>query len=156
MRKCASIIVAGSFLCISSLSLAAETAGAYLTNPSVRLWYEETGRLSENIAPPRKFTLWNTIIGEGDAEEHANDALFTIDVKSDGEQNIAQPVTLIATDSHGKVLAKRVVASVLTSESGSVTPALWVRDVGCAGTVNFTAQIGTAKRSVRLSFDCGE
>lgn len=156
MRSSVLFIGAGLALFLPSQSLEAGTVGAYLANPSVRLWYEETGRLSDNIAPPRKFTLWNTIIGEGEAEEHANDALFTVDVKSDGEQNIAHPVTLIATDLRGKVLAKRIVGSMLTSEAGSVTLALWVRDVGCAGLVNFVAQMGAAKRSVALSFDCGE
>lgn len=78
----------------TSQASAADAQGAYISNPSVRLWYEETGRLSDDIAPPREFNLWNTIIGEGDAEEHANDALFTVELHSDGEQNIAQPLTL--------------------------------------------------------------
>lgn len=141
---------------IASQAFAADAPGAYISNSSVRLWYEETGRLSDNIAPPRKFTLWNTIIGEGDAEEHANDALFTVELHSDGEQNISQPLTLTATDSKGKLLARRVLTGLLTSEAGSTTSALWVRDVGCAGRVNFVAQFGTAKRSVALDFDCGE
>ena len=127
-----------------------------LANPSVRLWYEETGRLSENIAPPRKFALWNAIIGAGDAEENANDALFTVDLKSIGEQNIRQTLTLTATDAKGKVLARRVMANLLTGEAGNVTAALWVRDVGCAGTVVFLARLGNSRRSVSLDFNCGE
>ncbi len=122
----------------------------------MQLWYEGTGKLSDNIAPPRKFALWNTIIGEGDAEEHANDALFTVELHSDGEQNITQPLTLTAIDSRGKVLARRVLIRLLTNGSGNTTSALWVRDVGCAGRVNFQAQFGTAKRSVMLDFACGE
>lgn len=135
---------------------ASEQSGAYLANPSVRLWYEETGRLSDNIAPPRTFTLWNALIGEGDAEEHANDALFTVDLKSDGEQNVSQPLVLTATDAHGEVLAKRTFPSLLTSEAGSVTAPLWVHDVGCAGRVAFTAQLGSTRRTVTLDFNCGE
>lgn len=132
------------------------TAGAYLTNPAVRLWYEETGRLSDNVAPPKQVTLWNTIVGEGDAEEHADNALFTIDVRSDGEQNIGLPLLLTATDAKGKVLGRRTVGNLLTSEAGNVTAALWVNDIGCAGTVVFAAQLGAAKRTVSLNFDCGE
>jgi hypothetical protein len=135
---------------------ATSPVGAYLSNPSVRLWYEATGRLSDNIAPPRTFALWNTIIGEGDAEEDANDVLFTVDLKSDGEQNIPQALTLTATDSKGKVLAKRILPSLLTSKDGNATPGLWVRDVGCAGAVTFSAQLGANKRTVKLNFDCGE
>jgi hypothetical protein len=132
------------------------SGGAYLTNPSVRLWYEGTGRLSDNIAPPRKFNLWNTIIGEGDAEEVANDALFTVDLRSDGQQNIREPVTLSATDLKGKILASRILPGLLTSQNGTSTVALWVKNVGCAGTVVFTAKMGMDKRSVKLDFSCGE
>jgi hypothetical protein len=130
--------------------------GASIANLKVRLCYEETGRLSENIAPPIKFALWNTIIGEGDAEEHANDALFTIDIRSDGDQNIPQPLTMTVTDKRGKILASRTTRNILTGEKGSATAALWVRDVGCAGSVTFTAAMGTSKRSTHLDFNCGE
>lgn len=151
-------------ICASSILLASPAStpaaepsvGAYLANPSVRLWYEGTGRLSDNIGPPRKFHLWNTIIGEGDAEEIADDALFTIDVKSDGQQNIREPLILTAVDPRGKTLASRTLPRLLTSSNGNVTVALWVRDVGCAGTVVFTAKMGMNKRSVKLDFDCGE
>ncbi|MDB5680147.1 hypothetical protein [Sphingomonas bacterium] len=141
---------------VLSVQAAAASGGAYLTNPSVRLWYEGTGRLSDNIAPPRKFNLWNTIIGEGDAEEIANDALFTIDLRSDGQQNIREPITLTATDLKGKILASRILPGLLTSRNGTSTVALWVKNVGCAGTVVFTAKMGMDKRLVKLDFSCGE
>lgn len=158
MRPIAMSSVVGSLLLLSATSAPAmgPSVGAYLANPSVRLWYEGTGRLSDNIAPPRKFHLWNTIIGEGDAEEVADDALFTIDLKSDGQQNIREPVVLTAVDSRGKVLASRTVPRPLTSANGNVTVPLWVRDVGCAGTVVFTARMGSYNRSVKLEFGCGE
>ncbi|MGE3692198.1 MAG: hypothetical protein AB7F98_12555 [Novosphingobium sp.] len=129
---------------------------ATLANPSVRLWYEGTGRLSDNIAPPREFPLWNTIIGAGAAEENANDALFTVEVRTRGQQNVSQPLALTATDARGKVLASRTLRGVLTSEAGRMTAALWVRDIGCAGAVTFVAQMGTRRQTVRLDFDCGE
>lgn len=127
-----------------------------LTNPAIRLWYEGTGSLSRDIAPPTRFILWNTIIGEGDAEENADDALFTIDVRSDGEQNIPGALVLMATDSKGKVLGRRTFTNLLTDKSGNVTKPLWVRDIGCAGKVTFTAQFRGKSRSVVLDFACGE
>jgi hypothetical protein len=141
---------------VSSASQAAAVA-ATLGNPQVRLWYEESGRLSANIAPPKSVTLWNTCIGEGDAQEDANDALFTIEVRTAGQQNVRPPLTLVATDGKGKILARRTITNVLTSDAGRATLALWVPNVGCGvGKVVFSARMGTASRSVSLSFDGGE
>lgn len=128
----------------------------HLGKPQVRLWYQETGRLSDDIAPPRDFVLWNTIIGEGEAEEAADDALFTIEVRTQGQQFVRRPLTLSAVDGRGKVLARRTYKSVLTSDAGKVVLPLWVRDVGCAGTVVFSAGIGVEQQSFTLEFACGE
>ena len=135
---------------------AAPPAGTQLENPSVRLWYERSGRLSGNIAPPRRFALRNVIIGEGDAEEPANDALFTVDLMSRGEQSLTMPLTLSAIDSKGKVLARRVFSHLMTGANGNVTVPLWVNDIGCAGTVAFIAQYGGERKTFSLDFNCGE
>ena len=127
-----------------------------LENPTVRLWYEGTGHLSDNIATPRGFALWNVMIGGGDAKEHANDALFTVELRSKGEQNVVQPVLMTATTARGKLLARRTMRHVLTSEAGNVVLPLWVPDVGCAGRVLFVARYGAMKKSVALNFACGE
>lgn len=148
---CASLL-AGS----AQLHAAGAPVRATVANPAVRLWYESTGRLSDNIAPPRDFTLWNVIIGEGSAEEPANDALFTVEVRTQGQQNVSLPLTLSATDAKGKVLATRTLRGVLTSDAGRMTAALWVREVGCAGAVAFVAQMGASRQTARLNFDCGE
>ena len=129
---------------------------ATLENPSVRLWYEGTGHLSDNIATPRGFALWNVIIGAGDAKEHANDAMFTVELRSHGEQNLVQPLLMTATTASGKLLARRTVRHVLTSEAGKVVLPLWVPDVGCAGRVLFVARYGVTTKSVTLNFACGE
>ena len=131
-------------------------AAPTLANPQVRLWYEETGRLSGNIAPPKTVTLWNTCIGEGDAQENANDALFTIDVRSCGAENVDTPITLVANGANGKILARRTYTSVLTSEAGVAVLALWVPNVGCGGRVVLNARMGAVSRSVSLDFDGGE
>lgn len=151
-------LAAGALLAAVPVELQAAGAPvrASLANPGVRLWYESTGRLSDNIAPPREFTLWNVIIGEGGAEEPANDALFTVEVRTRGEQNVSQPLTMTATDAKGKVLASRTLRGVLTSNDGRMTAALWVKDVGCAGAVRFVAQMGASRQTTRLNFDCGE
>lgn len=124
----------------------------------VRLWYTGTGRLSENIAPPAKFEAWNTVIGEGQAQEPADDALVTVDViaTSGGEENIGVPLTIIAHDAKGKVLGQRRVTDILTSHTGHAVQALWLRDVTCAGTVIVEAVIGPVKKATRVNLSCGE
>jgi hypothetical protein len=136
---------------------AAPAAQARLGALKVMLWYEGSGRLSPNIAPPQTVTLWNTCIGAGDAEESANDVLFTAEVRTRGQQNVTQPVTLTATTQRGTVLARRVFPNVLTSNSGTVSLPLWVSDVGCGvGQVRFSARLGSQTASTRLDFAGGE
>lgn len=130
-------------------------AAPTLTNPQVRLWYQETGRLSGNIAPPKTINLWNTCIGEGDAQEIANDVLFTIDIRSSG-QRVNTPITLVATGANGRAIARRTYSGVLTNERGAATLALWVPEVGCGGRVVFSAGMGAQSRSVTLDFNSGE
>lgn len=130
---------------------------ARLGNMKVMLWYQETGRLSENIAPPRVVNLFNTCIGEGDAAENANDVLFTVEVRTNGQQNVAQPLTLTATGVKGAVLARRVITTILTGDNGNASLPLLVKDVGCgAGSVTFSARLGNQSRSFTLNFDGGE
>jgi hypothetical protein len=149
-------LLTASLFQIATIASAQDQVGGYLANPAVRLWYEETGRLSNNILETDEFYLWNTIIGEGSAEEQANDTLFTIDLRSDGEQFIDQGLTLTAINSEGAVIAQRTYDSVLTGTNGKMTAALWVQNVGCAGTVIFKATFGQATRTASLDFDCGE
>ena len=131
--------------------------GIDLGQLQVRLWYEGTGRLSGDIAPPSPFAIWNTIIGEGDAEEIADDALATVEVLSSGhEVNVAAPLVMEARDARGRILARRVFANILTSSEGRSVKGLWLPDIGCAGAVNVTATLGPIRRSVRVQMDCGE
>ena len=156
LRLAACGLVLALALDSTQLASAPPPARATLANPAVRLWYEETGRLSQNIVQIRDFNLWNSIIGEGSAEENANDALFTVEVRTNGQQNVDGPLTLSAQDSNGKVLASRTIRSLLTSDVGRMNAALWVRDVGCAGAVTFSASLGASRQRAVLNFNCGE
>lgn len=150
-------------LAIPALVLSVSATPAIAAGPArlgdlkVMLWYQETGHLSESIAPPRSVNLFNTCIGEGDAREIANDVLFTVEVRTNGEQSLSQPITLTATNSRGAVIARRVVNGVLTSANGRASLPLLVNDVGCGvGTVIFSARLGNQNRTVTLNFGGGE
>jgi len=131
--------------------------GADLGPVEVRLWYEETGRLSENIAPPAEFAAWNTVIGSGQAAEIASDVLMTVEVTSGArEAYIDAPLVLEVWSRSGERLASRRVPGILTSEAGRAYKGLWVHDAGCAGALTFTATMGRLSRSVEVDFRCGE
>jgi hypothetical protein len=127
-----------------------------LGSTQVRLWYEESGSLSQDISPPAKFEAWNMIIGGG-VPEIANDALFTVEVLSGGHEGYTNgPLALTARKANGKVLASRNIRSILTSKKGRAVKGLWVPNIGCAGDVTFEAKLGSMRRSVKMSFPCGE
>jgi hypothetical protein len=121
----------------------------------MQLYYENTGRLSKDISPPVEFSGWNTIIGEGSAEEAANDLLVTVEVKGPPGEAIEQPLTLVAR-ANGKVLAQRRFDTLLTTVEGRTWKALWLNDVGCAGRIEVTATIGKSTRKSAIRLDCGE
>ena len=121
----------------------------------MHLFYENSGRLSKDISPPVDFTGWNTIIGEGSAEEAANDLLVTVEVKGPPGESIEQPLTLVAR-AKGRILAQRRFTNLSTTIEGRTFKALWLADVGCAGRIEVTATIGRSSRKTAINLDCGE
>ncbi|HEX9947851.1 MAG TPA: hypothetical protein VGA98_09955 [Allosphingosinicella sp.] len=129
----------------------APTVGAF----RMQLFYQDSGRLSKDISPPVDFTGWNTIIGEGSAEEAATDLLVTVEVRGAPGEYFQQPLTLVAR-AKGKILAQRRFDTLLTSGQGRTWKALWLADVGCAGRIEVTATIGRSTRKSAINLDCGE
>ena len=122
----------------------------------MQLFYEESGRLSRDIAPPADFTGWNTIIGEGSAEEAANDLLVLVEVRAAPGENITQPLSVVARGAKGRILGQRRFTNLLTSGQGRTWKALWLADVGCAGRIEVTASVGRSTRKSAVDLDCGE
>ncbi len=130
----------------------------------VRLFYKGTGRLSENVlGKKQEFAFHNTIIGEGDAEEYADDLLVSVTMSAGkfgtpeaNHKYAGAPVELVASDSTGKVLGRRVHKGVLTSYEGTERKVLWLNDVTCAGRVIVTATYGQQTKTAKLILGCGE
>jgi hypothetical protein len=121
----------------------------------MQLFYEDSGRLSKDIAPPAAFTGWNTVIGEGSAEEAANDLLVTVEARIPPGAPMDQVLSVVAR-ANGKVLGQRRFDNLLTTMDGRTWKALWLSDVGCAGRIEVTATIGRSTRKSAVSLDCGE
>jgi hypothetical protein len=151
-----------SLLALVAISLAAPATAQRSTAPRIgqiraQLYYEETGRLSGNIAPPTDFHAWNTIIGEGSAEEQARDILISVEVLGrGGQENIALPLDIVARGRGGRVLARRRIANMLTSNQGRVWSTLWLNDATCDGAIDIVATIGRSSARTQLGMDCGE
>lgn len=150
---------------LALLALQAEAAPQITLGPiEARLFYKETGRLSENIlGQTEEFYFHNTIIGEGSAEEAADDLLVSVEMSAgrfgtpdDNHQFVEMPVTIEARDSQGRILGRRVHDTVLTSYRGSEHKVLWLNDVTCAGEVTLTATFGRQRQSATLVMGCGE
>lgn len=121
-----------------------------------QLMLERTGTLSRDITAAPHFTLFNTVIGEGDAGEPANDMLVTVTMTSArDEENAPRPLVVTVRGRGGRVLAQRSFGGMLFTGGRSVH-FLQVRDVSCAGDVTIEATYGAQRRSERLSFSCGE
>ena len=148
-------------LALGAVSLSFPAAAQQSAAPRIgqiraQLYYEETGRLSGNIAPPADFTAWNTIIGEGSAEEQARDILISVEVLGQGgQENISLPLDIVARGRGGRVLARRRIVHMLTS-NGRVWSTLWLNDATCGGPIEVIATIGRSSARTRLSMDCGE
>jgi hypothetical protein len=128
----------------------------------VKLFYKETGRLSDDIlSRATPFVAWNTIIGEGDAEESADDILVVAVLSSgkwdsDNQVFLDRPLSIKVTDATGKILGSRIFDSVLTSEKGLESKALWLENITCAGDILIETKFNGKTKQARFEFNCGE
>jgi hypothetical protein len=99
-----------------------------------QLWYPNTGRLSKDILSDKNFVLWNTIIGEGDAEEPSLHTLVTVEIIGrPGEDTAEREVEIVCelTKPFGKrprLLAKRIEAPQNLGKTGRWLIPVWIAD----------------------------
>lgn len=121
-----------------------------------QLFYEKTGVLSPNVAPPANFAVFNAMIAEGDAKEPANDVLVSVALSVPGDEaNVDTPLELKITGKGGKVITRRVFRS-LFFKGGKSVKAMFAPDAVCIGKAKIEASIGSESRAVNVEFNCGE
>lgn len=121
-----------------------------------RLIYQTSGGLSENVAPPSDFALWNTVIGEGSAAEPATDFLVQVRLETGPEQaNATEPLVVTVRGAQGKILASRRFQHVFLDDHRAIV-SLQVPDATCAGPVTIEARFGRQTQTARIDFACGE
>lgn len=133
-----------------------DPTGLFIGKISARLWYEGTGRLSDDVLTDG-FTLWNTIIGEGGAEEPASDVLVAVKVSSqDGERFVTIPLVVELVGEDGAVIQSQTTEALLTSRQGDSVQAFLFKDATCLGEVQIRATLGAEVLSEPVVFACGE
>jgi hypothetical protein len=122
----------------------------------VRLLYQYSATLSGNVASPAKPSLWNTVIGEGDAREPATDALVTVGLTGGEPDTVTDRPLIVTVRAGGKVLTRRRFDDIIVPMEGATWSALWLPDVTCKGHVTVEATYGTQRKTAAVDFDCGE
>lgn len=99
-----------------------------------QLWYPNSGRLSKDILADKNFVLWNTIIGEGSAEEQSLHTLVTVEVVGQpGDDSLKRTVEVVCelTKPFGKqkrLIARRVEAPQNMGKAGRWLIPVWIVD----------------------------
>ena len=159
MLRSGCIAIVASLPLVTGLLATSATArtGATIRLVSIeaKLLYERTGKLSKNILPPAKFEGHNTLIGEGDAEEPANDILVTIGLAVDADEATSTAPLVIKVTGNGKTLAQRSLTSILLTK-GHAYRSMLVPDATCAGTLVVEAMLGAQKKTAKVVLACGE
>jgi len=139
-----------------SLAAAPPTSDAdfRVTDIRAQLLYEHSGRLSVDLTATPDFAIWNTVIGEGSAEEPADDMLVSAVISGPDEANLTVPLTIIVRDAKGKVLASRMFTPLLAAKT--YVRSVLVRDAGCAGMIRMEARLGKSVHRENIEMACGE
>lgn len=151
-------MIAMAAVCLIMSGQAASAVGPamHLDSLQIKLVYKGTGAFSQDISVG-SFNAWNTVIGEGDSAEPADDMIAYVVVGSMGQQSFREtPISVMATDARGKILARRRFDNVLTTDAGKAFLPVFIPDSTCSGMVTVTATMGTERMVKSVAMACGE
>jgi hypothetical protein len=159
MRLAGPLLVAVGLLFAAPVAAQEATPTVVLGPLTAQLYYKFSGLLSSDLLsrkPP--FSGWNTVIGEGDATEPAEDLLVAVTLSSaSGEEAFLEDkLELWVENEEGTVIARRDFEGVLMPYRGSVASPLWISNVGCAGLLELHARYREQERISELRLYCGE
>ena len=137
-----------------------------IENIKAYLYLDTKGTLSRDITD--NFSLFNTVIGEGDAGSPSHSTMVVVKIRRNYRQDMeTRKIRLIATEQGKPKLDKTIDFSVYDNNY-TYYAAFWLYDTGC-GSVTLTAEIlndksGKSKKSPTIEskmektidFGCGE
>ena len=150
-----------AWLLLLTSAVSGQTAATppLITAVSAQLYYEETGAFSRNVLQGT-FPLWNTIIGEGDAEHASHATLVTVEVRGRNVPLGAVRIAITATDSNGRLLGRRETEVDLYGDKTRFYAPLFLNDTGCDEVTISAWLVGkgvsTARTTRKIPFRCGE
>jgi hypothetical protein len=146
------------------LTLAAHVAAAQeatVEDIRVHLFYERSGKLSDDLTRRQDIALWNIPIGEGEAEGPANSFLVAAVVRGKPKSFFDQPADLTITVTlddkrKTKVTDRTFSGGILFGPEGQVVKAMMMHNRVCVPLV-ITAKLKSgSSKTVNLPFKCGE
>jgi hypothetical protein len=125
-----------------------------------QLYFEGSGKFSEDVLESGEPTLWNTIIGEGGAGAPSNFTLVTVEVQGKDVAVGALKVQITARGYKRKIVGQRTIDVSLYDEKTKFFAPLWLYDTGC-DEIEISARLigkGVATTTVKetIPFKCGE
>jgi hypothetical protein len=148
------LVVSTMMVLMMSLAVQAEVK---VNKVSAYLIGGRTGALSKDVLAVKDFAFWNTVIGEGDAHEPADDVLVTVNLKLSEAGEKFGDISLTAREKDGKkVLGSRtdVNPSFLDGTDGAASFVLY--NVTCR---NLNIEVRSGKKLLKttnIPFACGE
>jgi hypothetical protein len=123
----------------------------------VQLFYERSGTLSEDLTKLKKVSLWNTIIGEGDAKEPANSFLVSVEIRGKPESfSKRESIAVTVFDKAKKsMVMQRRFDGLLFGKDGLLVKPVFVENRTCAP-IEITARSKSGVKTVTVPFACGE
>lgn len=160
-KMTAKVFLAVAMCVATSVSTKAQATPPYRINAMrAMLFYENSGKFSQDILADKNFALWNVIIGAGSAEGASHSTLVVVEVSGKaGSYETGRKIQFTATDAQGRTLVTRGVPTGIMSDAGKFFAAFWLYDTGCSP-VTLTARImGQRQPSAmtkKIPFACGE
>jgi hypothetical protein len=146
------------FAVLGPQALAQDASALQVNRVEAFLVSGQTGKLSANIIDPKQpMTLWNTIIGEGDAGEPANDVLVVVHVQKPPQEAELPTLSLKAMSRTDQtMLGERKDVYVPFLDQNLGTAVMMLHDVTC---IDLDIQVLIADKIIhtaQIPFACGE
>ena len=131
-----------------------------ITDVRVHLFYSREGTFSANLVGTRNMnSLWNTIIGAGQAGGASSATLVVVEVSGQpGSYGGESSVELVVRGTKKEILRRRQSLDVL-SDKGKGYVGFWLYETGCEPLRTSAKLVGKTKSnpvSVEIPFRCGE
>lgn len=124
------------------------------------MFLEESGTIDPRDMTDGKVTLWNTIIGEGDAKGPSSTTVIQVELAGPTFANTSGSLELVVTADGKKLLKQKVGVDTLFSEGAKLVVPFLVYNTGCdelAITATYTTPgKKKVKKTATVPFSCGE